>query len=141
MIHGTYHCVPRLWKAGVGHRARLLAMTLRQHQIKPPNKKPTAMLRQDAIKYKRYRSVLHSDTLYGDGTCGITVRHQEGFRACPRTGKAGSCAFKASDQSSAKLTLIVNTRESSVWVKTCRIHQDIAKRKITFLLVRVDPLG
>lgn len=71
----------------------------------------------------------------------MTVRHQEGFRACLHTGKAGSWAFKASDQSSAKLTLIVNTRESSVWVKTYRSHQDIAKRKITFSRVRVDPLG
>lgn len=62
----------------------------------------------------------------------MTVRHQGDYRArhCPR--RAGRWAFKASDQSSAQWILNINTRASSLWGKTCRIHQDIAKRKLHF---------
>lgn len=114
--------------------------TPRQHRIKPPSEKPTATVRQDVRKYKRYRSVLHSDTVFGDGSCRMTVRHQEGFRASPCTGKTGICVFKASDQSSAKLTLIVNTREFCVG-KNLRNSSGYSKRKMMFSHVRRDPLG
>lgn len=39
-----------------GHRAPLTATILRQHQIKPPSEKPTATVRYDVLKSKRYRS-------------------------------------------------------------------------------------
>lgn len=81
------------------------------------------MVGHDVIKCTRDRSVVPGDTLIGDGS--KNVRYQEGVKVIPSTGKAGSSAFKASDQSSDKLTPIVST--SSLWVKPYRIHQDIAR--------------
>jgi len=81
----------------VRHRARLTATTLRQHPIQTTSEKPAATVGQDVTKRKRYRLVLHGDTLSGDGSCRMDVRHREGSRAVPNTGKVGSCAFKASD--------------------------------------------